>query len=65
MKALRGTSVLSAVLLAAAAGFVAEAGASLPRAPEEGPGTVEGAPVEPGVFDGNVRDLPRLPPWKQ
>jgi RTX calcium-binding nonapeptide repeat (4 copies) len=64
MKALRGTSVLGAVL-AAAAGFVAEAGAPLPRAPEEGRGTVEGAPVEPGVFEGDVRDLPRLPPWKQ
>jgi RTX calcium-binding nonapeptide repeat (4 copies) len=64
MKALRGTSVLGAVL-AAAAGFVAEAGAPLPRAPEERRGTVEGAPVEPGVFEGDVRDLPRLPPWKQ
>ena len=52
-------------VLAAAAGFVAEAGAPLPRAPEEGRSTVEGAPVEPGVFEGDVRDLPRQPPWKQ
>ncbi len=64
----RGAIPALGTLLSTMLGLVAEAGLPLPETAEAGApqeDMMESAPVEPGVFEGDVRDLPRVVPWQE
>jgi hypothetical protein len=46
-------------------GLVAHASPPVPKTPEATGDVIQGDPVAPGVYEGDVRDLPPAPLWKK